>query len=44
MIRFAPLVAIDGLDGVMLETTGCDHLYGGEAGMLKEIAQILKRE
>ena len=44
MIRFAPLVAIDGLDGVMLETTGCDHLYGGEAGMLREVAQILKRE
>ena len=44
MIRFAPLVAIDELDGVMLETTGCDHLYDGELGMLKEVARILDRE
>ncbi|MEM9938255.1 MAG: DNA polymerase Y family protein [Pseudomonadota bacterium] len=44
MIRFAPLVAIDGHDGVMLETTGCDHLYGGEAAMVKDVAGILTRE
>lgn len=33
MVRFSPLVALDGEDGLMLETTGCDHLFGGEAGM-----------
>ncbi len=44
MIRFAPLVAIDARDGVMLETTGCDHLYGDEAAMLREVANILERE
>ena len=25
MVRFSPLVAMDGIDGLMLETTGCDH-------------------
>lgn len=33
MVRFSPLVAQDGLDGLMLETTGCDHLFGGENNM-----------
>ncbi|MEO1642157.1 MAG: DNA polymerase Y family protein [Pseudomonadota bacterium] len=44
MIRFAPLVALDGSDGVMLETTGCDHLYGGETAMVAEVSKILARE
>ncbi len=44
MIRFAPLVGLDGEDGLMLETTGCAHLYGGEAAMLEEISAILARE
>ena len=33
MVRFSPLVTTDGKDGLLLETTGCDHLFGGEAGM-----------
>ncbi|WP_273054867.1 MULTISPECIES: DNA polymerase Y family protein [Hyphomonas] len=33
MVRFSPLVSTDGNDGLLLETTGCDHLFGGEAGM-----------
>ncbi|MEM5516251.1 DNA polymerase Y family protein [Henriciella sp. AS95] len=41
MIRFTPLVAIDGSDAVMLETTGCDHLHGGEEKMVKAIAALL---
>ncbi len=41
MIRFSPLVALDGADGVMLETTGCAHLYGGEADMLAQISARL---
>lgn len=44
LIRFAPLVAIDGADGLMLETTGCAHLYGGEAEMLAEVSRLLKRD
>lgn len=44
MIRFAPLVSIDGDDGLILETTGCAHLYGGEEGVLKEVSTVLDRE
>lgn len=44
MIRFAPLVAVDGLDGLLLEITGCAHLYGDEAGLVKEIETVLRRE
>ncbi len=41
MIRYSPLVACHGDDGVMLETTGCDHLFGGEVAMAAEIADKL---
>ena len=44
LIRFAPLVAVDGADGLLLETTGCAHLYGGETGLLTEIDTVLGRE
>tara|TARA_Y100000052_G_scaffold13882_1_gene13387 strand:- start:46098 stop:47813 length:1716 start_codon:yes stop_codon:yes gene_type:complete len=37
LVRFTPLIARDGEDGLMLETTGCDHLFGGEAGMADEL-------
>ncbi|WP_291075314.1 DNA polymerase Y family protein [Hyphomonas sp.] len=43
MIRFAPLVALDGTDGLILETTGCDHLYGGEPAMLETLSGLLER-
>lgn len=32
--RYSPLIALDGADGLMLDITGCDHLFGGEAAML----------
>ena len=41
--RFTPLTAIDGTDGLVLDTTGCDHLFGGEAKLLAEIAARLTR-
>lgn len=43
MVRFSPLVAIEGEDGLMLETTGCDHLFGGEAGMAADISRRLEK-
>lgn len=43
MVRFSPLVGIDGDDGLILETTGCDHLFGGEAGMTAELSARLSR-
>jgi protein ImuB len=33
-LRFAPVVAVDPSDGIVIETSGADHLYGGEEAML----------
>lgn len=35
MLRFAPVVAADAPDGIIIETTGADHLHGGEEAMLE---------
>lgn len=32
--RIAPIVAVDGPDGIVIDSTGADHLHGGEAAML----------
>src|SRR5690606_24345421 len=29
-LRFAPLVAVDPPDGIILDVSGCPHLWGGE--------------
>ncbi|SFA41508.1 protein ImuB [Pedobacter suwonensis] len=43
-VRYSPVVAIDefGMDGLMLDVSGCTHLWGGERGYLKEIVSRLK--
>lgn len=41
--RFSPWVAVDGADGLFLDITGCAHLFGGEAKMLEDLAQRLRR-
>ena len=38
--RYTPLLALDGANGLMLDITGCDHLFGGESAMA---ADALKR-
>lgn len=35
MLRFAPVVAPDAPDGIVIDTTGADHLHGDEAAMLE---------
>lgn len=35
--RWCPWTVVDGDDGLILETTGSDHLFGGEAGLLIEM-------
>jgi len=35
--RYTPLLALDGADGLMLDTTGCDHLFGGEAALRSDL-------
>jgi protein ImuB len=39
--RFTPLVAIDAPDGLFLDITGCVHLFGGEAAMLRRVCGVL---
>ncbi len=35
--RWCPWTAIDGRDGLVLDTSGSDHLWGAEAAMLRDI-------
>jgi protein ImuB len=41
--RFCPWSVRDGHDGLILDTTGSDHLWGGEAAMLVEMETQLSR-
>lgn len=41
--RYAPIVAPDPPDGLVIDTTGADHLYGGEAAMLQDIVDRVTR-
>jgi protein ImuB len=38
-IRYTPFVSIDENDGLILDASGCTHLWGGEEGYLKDIHQ-----
>ncbi len=37
MIRFTPVVSVDPPDGLMLDATGCTHLWKGEQAYLRDI-------
>lgn len=39
--RYTPIAAADPPDGLWLDITGCDHLHGGEANLLDDLAQRL---
>jgi len=39
----SPIIAIEGADTLFLETTGVDHLFGGEAAMARRLARRLAR-
>jgi protein ImuB len=41
--RYSPLAAADGDDGIILDITGCTHLFGGEGALLLEVGQRLRR-
>ncbi|MBS1512431.1 MAG: DNA polymerase Y family protein [Bacteroidetes bacterium] len=41
MIRFTPIIAIDLPDGLILDATGCAHLWGGEQNYLYQIKKKL---
>ena len=42
-IRYAPLVAVDPPDGLILDVTGCPHLWGGEVNYITEIGKRFKK-
>ncbi|MEQ8689072.1 MAG: DNA polymerase Y family protein [Imperialibacter sp.] len=41
-IRYAPIVAIDPPDGLLLDASGCSHLWGGDANYVTDIEQKLE--
>ena len=46
--RYSPWVAVDlshdeEPDGIWIDTSGCDHLFGGEAAMLQDMTERLVR-
>jgi protein ImuB len=41
-LRYTPLVACDAPDGLLLDITGCAHLYGGEEALVADLAQRLE--
>ncbi|SDD65458.1 protein ImuB [Kordiimonas lacus] len=42
LVRYSPLVALDGPDGILLDVTGCPHLFGGERAMMDDIQRRLE--
>ncbi|QEC53732.1 protein ImuB [Anseongella ginsenosidimutans] len=41
-IRYTPVITVDYPDGLILDISGCAHLWGGERAYLKEIGSRLK--
>jgi protein ImuB len=41
--RYSPLAAQDGCDGIILDITGCAHLFGGEGPLLLDLQRRLHR-
>jgi protein ImuB len=45
LTQYSPIVAVDGTDGIVLDTEGADHLQGGELPMITKISnQFLARK
>lgn len=42
-LRYTPLVAVDPPDGVLLDISGCAHLFGGEQRLLDDLVLRLTR-
>lgn len=41
--RYSPLVADDGFGGIVLDITGCAHLFGGEEALLNDLQTRIRR-
>lgn len=42
-IRYSPVVATDNFDGLMIDASGCAHLWGGEEQYLQDIVKRMKQ-
>ena len=42
--RYTPLVGLDPPDGLMLDITGCAHLFGGEAALCRDLVHRLEAQ
>lgn len=42
--RYTPLVGLDPPDGLLLDITGCAHLFGGEAALVRDLVTRLERQ
>jgi protein ImuB len=41
-IRFSPFVAVDATDGLIIDATGCTHLWGGDEAYISDIIRRLR--
>ena len=41
-LRYTPLVAVDAPDGLLLDISGCAHLYGGEEPLVADLSRRLE--
>ena len=42
--RYTPLAGLDVPDGILLDITGCAHLFGGEAALCRDLVERLARQ
>ncbi len=42
--RYTPLVALDGDDSLLMDVTGCTHLFGGEVSFIADIETRLRAQ
>ncbi len=42
--RYTPLIGLDPPDGLLLDVTGCAHLFGGEAALARDLLTRLKQQ
>ncbi|MBN9032526.1 MAG: DNA polymerase Y family protein [Rhizobiales bacterium] len=40
--QYSPVVAVDGADGLVIDTEGADHLHGGEALLVSGLVNMLR--
>jgi protein ImuB len=42
--RYTPLAGLDAPDGILLDISGCAHLFGGEAALCRDLVERLARQ